>query len=361
MNAMAPYSMVVFGDGWRARFFCRMAAAIPDALEVRAVIGHHRDRLESIEREYGVRASTDAALLRRCDPDFVALAVSWPAMPGMIETMAGEGCHVLCETPPAPDLEGLRGLWSRVADRAELVQVGEQYHRMPGHAARLAVIRSGAIGTPNSAEIASTHMYHAVALIRAYLGVGAIRATVNAREFTAPMMNPRQVEGWDDPARLSDLKTTIATIDFGEGRYGLYNFVDNQWWNPLLSRRAAVRGTLGEIVDDRVMRWKDGAPIPSRIEYRRLGVDMNLEGNGIATASFDGNIVYRNAYMESRLSEDDLAVADHLVAMGRYARGEGPAVYPLAEGIHDHAIALAMDESARLGRDVAVEGEAWMA
>lgn len=109
MNAMAPYSMVVFGDGWRARFFCRMAAAIPDALEVRAVIGHHRDRLESIEREYGVRASTDAALLRRCDPDFVALAVSWPAMPGMIETMAGEGCHVLCETRRLPILKGCAG------------------------------------------------------------------------------------------------------------------------------------------------------------------------------------------------------------------------------------------------------------
>ena len=62
----------------------------------------------------------------------------------------------------------------------------------------------------------------------------------------------------------------------------------------------------------------------------------------------------------SYLSEDDLAVADHLIAMGRYARGEGPEIYPLAAGIHDHALGLAIGESARTCADVRVEGEPWM-
>ena len=45
------------------------------------------------------------------------------------------GVHVLSETPPAPDLDGLRKLWVQVGGR-DLVQVAEQYLLMPGHAAR---------------------------------------------------------------------------------------------------------------------------------------------------------------------------------------------------------------------------------
>lgn len=231
---------------------------------------------------------------------------------------------------------------------------------MPGHASRLALIRRGVIGAPSSAQIASTYLYHAVALMRAYLGVGRTAVTVDARSFTAPMVNPLRFDGWKSDPRPEPLKTQIATLDFGEGRYGLYDFVDNQWWNPLLSRRVVIRGSLGEIVDDDVMRWKDSAPVPSRILYRRLGCDMNLEGNEVASASFDGDVIWRNPCPGSRLSEDDLAVADHLLAMGRYVRGEAPEIYPLADGIHDHAVALAIDESARTHADVTVADEPWM-
>lgn len=355
-----PYSMIIIGDGWRGRFLCRMAQAVPDTLRVNLVVGHHADRLEAIARDYGVPTTTDDDAVSATAADFVAVVVSWPATPGLVAQLAEQGRYVYCETPPAPDMEGLQTLWTRIADRAELVQVGEQYYRMPGHASRLALVRSGVIGTPNSVEIASTHMYHAVALIRDYLGIGLEPATVNARSFTAPMLDPLHFDGWEADPQPKPLATQIATIDFGEGRYGLYNFVDNQWWNPLLSRRIAIRGSLGEIVDDVVMRFKDGVPMPSRIEYRRLGRDMNLEGNEVATASFDGSVIWRNPCPGSYLSEDDLAVADHLIAMGRYARGEGTEIYPLAAGIHDHAIALAIGESARTHADVRVEGEPWM-
>lgn len=355
-----PYSMIVFGDGWRGRFLCRIAKAVPDKLQVRLVVGHHADRLAAIEQDYGVVTTTDADAVNAAAADFAAVAVSWSATPGLVARLAEQGRYVYCETPPAPDMEGLRALWTRIAGRAELVQVGEQYYRMPGHASRLALVRSGVIGTPNSVEVASTHLYHAVALIRDYLGIGLEPVVVNARSFTAPMLDPLHFDGWDTDPQPKPLETQIATIDFGDGRYGLYNFVDNQWWNPLLSRRIVVRGSFGEIADDAVMRFNDGVPMLSRIEYRRLGRDMNLEGNEVATVSFDGELIWRNPCPGAYLSEDDLAVADHLIAMGRYARGEGPEIYPLAAGIHDHAIGLAIGESARVHADVRVSGELWM-
>ncbi|MCI1983148.1 MAG: hypothetical protein LKJ47_00025 [Bifidobacteriaceae bacterium] len=372
-RASSPVHIAVFGDGWRTRFFCRVAAAIPDQLSVDLVIGHHDDKLDRISREYGVRVTKDASELSayKAQLDYVCAVVSWPATPGLIEQLLDDGYKVYTETPPAPDMDGLRQLWNAVGDRAADVQVGEQYYRMPGHAARLAVLRSGILGDVTSVHVASTHLYHAVALMRDYMGVGLAPATVTARSFDTHMMNPMQFDGWVKNPQIEKLPTMIGTLDFGDGRYGLYDFVDNQWWNPLLSRRIVARGTLGEIVDDTVVRWSEGqsagsldqdaaAPITSQIEYRRSGRDMNLEGNDVLTASFDGRIVYRNPFVGSRLSEDDLAVADHLVAMGLYVRGEGPEIYSLADGIHDHALSLAMEESVRTGKDIRLADEPWM-
>lgn len=355
-----PTRFVIFGDGWRSRFFCRVAAALPDKLQVLAVIGKHEGNLERISREYGVPTTTESSDLAKYSPDYVAAVVSWPQTPVLTTQLVHEGYKVLCETPPAPDLEGLRTLWENIGAFEAQVQVGEQYYRMPGHASRLHIVRDKVIGTPNSVEIASTHLYHAVALIRDYLGKGLASVEVNARQFTAPMLNPLQFDGWVENPAPEQLHTHIATLDFLDGSYGLYNFVDNQWWNPLLSRRIVVRGSLGELVDDTVLRWSHGAPVTSHLEYRRVGVDMNLEGNEVATVSFDGVPIYSNPCFGSKLSEDDIAVADHLIAMGKYAREEGPAIYSLADGIHDHAIGLAIEESARTGTQVSVRNEAWM-
>ena len=74
--------------------------------------------------------------------------------------------------------------------RAGLVQVAEQYLLMPAHAARLAAVRDGAIGAPTSVQVSSTHLYHAVSMIRGLLGVGFEPVTVTARAFTAPLADP---------------------------------------------------------------------------------------------------------------------------------------------------------------------------
>jgi hypothetical protein len=101
------------------------------------------------------------------------------------------------------------------------------------------------------------------------------------------------------------------------------------------------------------------SPVESHLVYRRTGVDMNLEGNDLDFVSVDGKVVYRNPYVGTRLSEDDIAVAAFLEATGAWARGEGPEPYPLAQGCQDHAIALAIGESARTGQDVRVTKEPW--
>ncbi|HEY1484876.1 MAG TPA: hypothetical protein VGF84_02160 [Micromonosporaceae bacterium] len=141
---------------------------------------------------------------------------------------------------------------------------------------------------------------------------------------------------------------------------GLYDFTDNQWWNPLRARRIVIRGSRGEIVDDTVTRLLDPlTPVQSTLIRRQTGLDLNLEGLDLKHISFDGAVVYRNPYAGSGMSDDDIAVAAILDATGAWATGAGPEPYPLAAGCQDHLIALAIDESIRTGRPVITATEPW--
>ena len=116
-------------------------------------------------------------------------ATAKPVTPQYVVEAVDRGLPVLAETPPAPDLDGLRALWSAVGDSG-LVQVAEQYPLMPSHAARAALVATGAIGRPTQVQVSSTQQYHAVALIRGLLGTGRGPVTVRASRFTAPLVSP---------------------------------------------------------------------------------------------------------------------------------------------------------------------------
>ncbi len=79
----------------------------------------------------------------------------------------------------------------------------------------------------------------------------------------------------------------------------------------------------------------------------------------MVSAAFEGRIVYRNPWVGTRLSEDDIAVASSLELTGRWARGDGAEPYPLADACQDHLLGLAIGESARTGADVRVAREVW--
>jgi predicted dehydrogenase len=349
----------IIGSGWRSAFFLRLARSAPDRFRATGVVTRSAERGAEVTARWDVPTfRTPAELLGADPPDFVIVSVPWAATPDATRELVGLGARVLAETPPAPDLPGLRALWDDVG-ASGLVQVAEQYLLMPGHAARLAAVEQGTIGVPTSVQVSSTHLYHAVSMIRGLLGVEFEPAVVSARAFVAPLADPLTPAGWTGDATPKERTTTLATIDFG-GRMGLYDFTENQWWNPLRSRRIVVRGTAGEIVDDRAVRLVDPTtPVESHFVRRQTGIDLNLEGFELDHISLDGRVLYRNPFRGARFSEDDLAVAALLERTGAWARDEGPAPYPLAHGIQDHLISVAIEESVATGRDVTTTTEAW--
>jgi predicted dehydrogenase len=327
----------VVGSGWRTQFFLRLARSAPAHLTVTGVVTRTAERGPRSRRSGTYRHfRTLPDLAAATKSDFVVASVPWPVTPEVTTDAVNLGLQVLAETPPAPDAAGLRELWEAVGASGR-VQVAEQYLLIPGHAARLAVLRQGIIGDVTSVQVSSTHLYHATSMIRHMLGVGFEPATVVARAFRAPLADPLSTAGWTGSDEPEELETTIAMLDFGGGRSALYDFTDNQWWNPLRARRIVIRGSHGEIVDDTVVRLADPTtPVTSTLTRRQLGIDLNLEGVELAHISFDGRMVYRNPFPGARFSDDDLGVATILRDTGRWARGEGPEPYPLAEGCQDH-------------------------
>jgi len=367
----APVAIGVVGTGWRAEFFARVTQALPEQLTLVGIAARRPERAEEARRRWQVPVVDDPVeLVRRVRPDLVVTAVPWEVNPTVVTDLVDAGAKVLTETPPAPDAGALFRLWDRVGSTGR-VQVAEQYLSLPGHAARLALIDSGVIGTPTSAQVSSTHGYHAVSMIRGFLGVGRESVTVQAQRFIAPLVDPLNRDGWTDDDEPKPAGTTLATLDLGHGRSGLYDFTDGQWHNQLRFRRVLIRGVRGEISDDDVIRLvapsearppsdrppgpgnEDGRPVvvaphaivTSRLHRYQLGHDLNLDGHDTEHLSFDGKVVWRNPFVGRRFMDEEIAIASMLTASAAWATDAGPEPYPLAEGCHDHLIALAIDES----------------
>lgn len=345
-------SFVTIGAGWRAEYFWRIAEALPGLRCVGAVV---RSARSSAVPSF---VSLDECLAAE-RPDFVVTAVPWGATPVAIRETVARGLPVLAETPPAPDVEGLRKLWQEVGG-SNLVQVAEQYPLMPSHAARAALVRSGAIGTPTQVQVSSTHQYHAVALIRGLLGAGRGPVTVRASRTVAPLVDPQSRAGWTDDPHPRAATTTIATIDFGDGRSGVYDFTDNQWHNQLRFRRILVRGSHGEVRDDEVVRLvADRTVVRTPLVRRQTGYDLDLEGFETDHITLGSEVLFRNRYLGRRWSDEEIAVASLLEATAAWATGGGPPPYPLADGAQDHLIALAIEQAADTDTTVRTSPEAW--
>ena len=347
-----PIRVAVVGTGFRARAYLALAAALPDVVEVVAVLPHRRlgDR---DAQAIGAPLVADLDRLAGAQPAFVLAAVGHETTPALTRELVARRLPVLAETPPAPDVAALRALVQDVA-ASGLVQVAEQYPRHPMTVARTAAVATGLIGTPTSALVSMTQTYHAVAILRSLLGVGRTDAVVRAHTQVAPLVAPFGRAGWTLDAADHATATITATLDFGDA-VGHYDFTDGQTRNPLRNSRVLVRGSRGEIVDDRVTRLVDETTvIDSAFDRRQLGQHRDFEIPTLDHISLEGSVLYRNPYPTARLSDEELAMASMLHDAGRWATGDGPEPYPLVEAAHDQLLGLAIARAATTQAEVRV-------
>ena len=342
----------MIGGGWRTHMWLKVARELGTVPCAGVVVRTPR------ALEAPVFPTLDACL-REVRVDFVLTATPRAVTPLLIADAVERGLPVLAETPPAADLEGLRALWS-VVGGSGLVQVAEQYPMMPSHSARAAVVASGCIGTPTQVQVSSTQHYHAVALIRGLLDAGRGSVAVRASRFIAPLVSPLSRSGWTDDEQAHPTTTTIATLDFGDGRSGVYDFTEQQTRNQLRFRRLTVRGSAGELHDDEVVRMTGARTlVRTPLVRRQTGHDLDLIGYDTEHISLGSEVLYRNPYVGRRWMDEEIAMATLLESTAGWVRGEGPGPYPLAEAAQDHQVALAIEESSDRDATVTTSREDW--
>ena len=353
---MTQTKIAIVGAGWRAEFYLRLALLMPDRFEIVGWVVRNPTKAA----DFPVKSySSVSELLAHQKPDYVISSVTALANPAILIELVAAGIPVLSETPPALDINKLRKLWGEIGTK-NLVQVAEQYMRLPMHAARLAVSNQGEIGQVTSVQVSSTHGYHAVSMMRTFLNAGFGPTQIRSSRFTAPLIDPLKRDLWNEDLTPKNAGTILATIDFGDDKSGLYDFTDNQWHNQLRHRRIVVRGSRGEIVDNECIRLVEPTTITkSQFNRYQVGHDLNLDGHDTEHISFDGKVVYRNPFLGLRLMDEEIAIATMMLEMSAWVKESGPAPYSLARACQDHLLSLAIDESVEKGVVIATGAEAW--
>ncbi len=355
---MAVTVFGIVGSGWRTKFFMRVAAALPERFRVAGVVVRDDAKGRAFEAAWGIPTHrTLDALLAATSPVFVVLSVPRAVAPELMRDLAARQMPVLTETPPAGDLDGLHALW-RLVEAGARIQVAEQYLFQPLHSARLAVARSGVLGTASYAHLSVAHEYHAISLLRRFLDLGYANATITARSFDSPLIAGRDRQGPPTAERRVTSSQVIAQLDFG-AKLAVYDFTGDQYFSWVRALRFLVRGERGEIADSDV-RYLQTFDTPVTLALRRenAGENGNLEGYYLKGILAGADWVYRNPFAPARLTDDEIAVATCLVKMAEYVAG-GAVCYPYAEAAQDQYLSLMIREAMTTGTPVTTTTQPW--
>ncbi|MHB1357140.1 MAG: Gfo/Idh/MocA family protein [Anaerolineae bacterium] len=357
MNQTIHFAIV--GGGWRAAFYLRIVRALPNLFTLDGLVVRDATKGNDLEKTWGVPTfRTLEDLLANSKPEFVVTSVAWEPNPALIEQLTTFNLPVLSETPPAPNLERLEHL-ADLARSGARIQVAEQYIYQPHHAARLALIASGAIGKVSEAQVSICHGYHGMSLMRHFLRIGYENARITARGFKSPLIGGPGRDGPPTSEQLTTSGQVIAWFDFGD-RLGVYDFAGDQYFSWVRGQHLLIRGEKGEIADMQASYLLDYAtPMTITLDRQVAGANGNLEGHYLKGITGGGKWFYRNPYIPAALSDEELAIADTLAKMGSYARGEGAGPYSLAEACQDRYLDLMMEQALRSGQTVTTETQSW--
>jgi predicted dehydrogenase len=360
LSGMDPIRFAIIGSGWRTEFYVRVARALPEMFEVTGVQTRDAERAAVITHDWAVPGYLTTSELLSADPAFVVVSVPWAVTPTLLRELSERGVPVLTETPPAPDVDGLRAL-KPLADAGARIQVAEQYQFQPLHAARLTLTASNRLGTVSEAQLSVAHGYHGIDLMRRFLDLDEdAPAIIRGMRFGSPLVAGPDRDGPPTADTTSESLQTIAWFDFGD-RLGVMDFADEQYFSWVRSLRLMVRGDRGEI-DGHTVRYVEEVTIPMTLELVRhdTGQAGNLEGHHLSGITCGAEWLYRNPFLPARLSDDEIAVATTLARMYQWLDG-GPPICSLAHGAQDHYLTLLMDEAAESGQPVRVPGHIWAA
>ena len=351
----------LIGGGWRGEFFARIANALPEHFQLTATYLRDPAKRPAWQQKFGCRMAESPQDLLTDKPDYLIVSVSKSANPGVLIDMMDLGLPILCETPPATTAEGLVRVYEAAKQKGILLQVAEQYPDWPMYQAWKKVVDAGMIGEVSNINISAVHSYHAISLIRRFLGVGFENVTMTGCRHFFPVRTTDSRDGFIPDGEVAPARRDRLTMVFDSGKTAFFDFSNVQYHSFIRTRQFTLQGDQGEI-DDLTLRCmsKDSVPLCLQLNRFDLGINNNNHLCPMGMQLGD-QWLWRNEFLYGPLNDDELAIAAVMDRMGKLCRGESTeAAYSMEDGLQDAYMATVIaDALAHPWQSVRSETQVW--
>ena len=303
---MIKYAII--GAGWRSEFYLRIANLLPNTFSVSGIYIRNSGKRLEFSKKYNVPIFDNLDDLLNTDFDFIVSCVNRDSICDTAQMLADKDIYVLTETPVSR--ENLNGK----------IQVAEQFHFMPRFQAYKSIIDSGILGEISQVQLSCCHDYHAASLIRFLLDTKheiPKRTTIKLQD-TSTRYNSRA--GFIDPTAVT-AEQNITVLEF-ENKTAVYDFNFEQYFSDIRASRVVIRGTNGEIVNNKCTYLIDGVPHKFKIMRNYIGAEENLDGFALNNITANGKVLYKNPFKYARLSDEEIAIATCLIKMHDYVQND---------------------------------------
>ena len=319
---------VLFGTGWRVRFFMRIAGLLPDILSISSVYTHSEERAAGLRKE-GYAAFTDPDEALDIPHDAVIAA---SGKNGFFETLSflhGRNERIISETTflslsddELDEVSGYGGL------------VMEQYPYTPLFASVLNALPY--LGEHcDQLYLSGLHNHHSAAIARRILGLGCqLPDECQAVDFPSRMVRTGSRKGMERAGEIEGYDRKVRLLRFSSSLF-IHDFSSNQYHSYLYGKKLEARGERGIMMEDGI-NGIDSAGYPFFLPF--VFHRDSSTGNGSLTLShvtLGERTLFVNPYYPLDMNDDEIAMARMLELYGK-----GEDIYPFSEGVAD----------ARLGR-----------
>lgn len=347
------------GCGWRSQFYLRAVENLKEHLEFCGILMRTAKRAEEIQNETGIFATADFEEALSLKPDFALLCVPKAVTKDWLIRLMKDQVPVLCETPPALNVDALNEIWQEKVRYNGKVQVAEQYFMQPYYNAVQQIIDDGVLGDVVNVNMSAIHEYHALSIFRKFLGIDCENCTIRGSRFHFPVTRTRNRAGWHETGEIITPQRDRVELVFENGKTAFYDFDKEHYFSPIRGRSWTIQGVRGEIRNMSVCYLDESnRPITEAMHREDDGI-YNIEGWSHRCITFRGKRIYENPFPGIRANDDELAVADMLMRMKTYVEA-GKEFYPLRDGLQDAYLDVCMERALTTGEVVVTQEQSWV-
>ena len=231
---MDKLKIAVVGAGRRAAGgWLPIVTTFADQLELVGVCNRGNPRGEEAANRHGTRWYTELEkMLDGEKPDIVAVAVNPPNTHSVSMPILERGISMVTETPIAAQLDQADEMIAMAERTGAKLEVAENLYRVPQERLKRQMILEGVFGKVWRAQNDNrTHNYHAVSLLRSYIGFEVPITSVIGVQAQYPVAE-HEYRG-----RVTDTeRARHAILTFADGSLGFHAFTSLTFGSPLRGR-----------------------------------------------------------------------------------------------------------------------------